>query len=84
MMCLFSGMTLSPTWSCNEDIFADAVDYGKMHDRLNEELNSSWVEPPLCPESFGESPAALRQLGLSPSVRMSLRSNLISNRRAAL
>jgi hypothetical protein len=57
MMCLFSGMALSPTWSCSEGVFADAVDYGKMHYRLDEDLNSSWVESPLCPSSFGVFPA---------------------------
>ena len=70
MMCLFSGMALSPTWTCSEDVFADAVEYGNKHHRLDD-LNSSWVESPLCPESFGEflaCPAAARSVLFSENV----------------
>ena len=80
MMCLFTTMALFPTWSCGEDIFADAVDYGKMHYRLDEDLNSSWNESPLYHESFRlfpACPAAVR------SVLFSERTNSISDRRAA-
>ena len=71
MMYLFSGMALSPTWSCSEDIFADAVDYGKIHYRLDEDLNSSWNDSPLYHESFGlfpACPAAVRSIFFSEAV----------------